>query len=707
MDRNYDREETKAMKNGSQGRAIIGRMLEITDERELSLFLGQLQSGKYQYLLTLDMGCGNTSAAAFPIGDYYDSYLVNWRYPVQLENGSRKKVTDLSVPTIFGYDGDVPVIGPEAFFCGEAVENFKTVPNDSSLDGTCYAAVGDQSDVPLRRVWQQYFGQALDQALEDARGKFPDISRANILFVVARPADSLWERNLASYKRLIREGTGLAPAQIVTFSEAKASMQYVRMEKKMRLDWNRGVILIDLGASTIDVIYLAYGREMLEYSITMAGRDVDRLLGHSILAQIYPNEMALLAEDELPDEEFFRRHMEELGGMTPKRFSWRMRNMKENICEFGSQPFYYRTAEGKDRKITVDRNRLKSILSTKAFGFSCYDPAIAGYMNGQGEGCRIRPWVVDTWYQHLEKLITYVLGRIGESGTYADTIIVTGGTANLTGIGDCITGALGRAGWPEVKTAVLNLPADYERTVPYGSASYLINVLSNTGRILDFPEQLDQALRKELLSFCPDEIRAAVAPVLVDAGQREFDKWAALPRRSPLSSADQLKKNLRQLKISDQKLSEAVETALKRIHSRPLAETAGVINAFLNQLSIQEEYSHAIVADRVKCDLDVGSVNQMVRESCDYEYLSSFIDRRLWNPNLWRYLFTGEQKPLHPAARREIAANFRAKNTIYQDIGRPIQEAFAKTYDEEQGFGLTGRIMADLERDINQAMFLG
>lgn len=719
----------------NQIRKIIGEMLEISDAGELEEFINAICSGTYQYLLTFDMGCGNTSAAVCRIDNYDGKNHIHWKYKTQSSDGRTEDVDDLSIPTIFGYDDDEPVIGPEAMFYGNVVENFKVIPNDNNLDSKLYD-VGEFTDVPLRRIWKRYFEKTFAAALKDARIEYPEIKKENVIFVVARPADEAWKDNLDSYKKLIMAGTGLQRHQVITFSEAKASMQYVRVEKNLPINWKKGVIVIDLGASTIDAEYLAFGKESKEFSMAMAGKEVDRLLGNAILTSIFPNELAQIPPSELPKEEFFKQHIEEFN-TSKARFSWWMRTLKEEVCRSGQGHFLYNTPSGEEKDMTIDKNYLQAILETKSFAFSCSDLYLAEYMGAKKGTQRVS----GTWYEHLEKLVTYLLTNIGTN--YADKIIVTGGTANLIGIENCIARAIRSASWPEVKIEVLNQPADYENTVPYGSASYLTNVIKNTSKMLSFPRLLKKALNEDLVPYSADIIRNKVAPVAKGTIKQIIKAWAKLPKGHKNSSINALKKKINNVSIDENDLRNAVDQAISEIQrncaqksqpkppektapdrwgsihptairvifaglgkrrQEPLQETMAAIYSFLKDLSMSEKYEHPILVSELQVNLDSKDISKVVQDSFASVGVGDLITG-FWNSV--KYIFTDDDKPLSPKARQSVLDNFDSVNTIHSDLLAPIQKEFSKAFDAQNGFGIVEQIIANLETDINQAMFIG
>lgn len=693
----YDR----LMENRMMGKmdSIIKNMLEITNDGEFSKLKQGISKEKFKYMVTLDMGCGNTSSAVFRIADGNGSLSI-WEYKEQGTDGNIEKIQNISIPTIFGFDVNKPVIGPEAMIFGGAVENFKTIPSDNNLDNIIHDKVGSVIKVPLRTIWEQYFNLVLDATINKVKNKFPDINKENIIFVVAHPSDDSWKAYLDSYKNLICNGTGLGKEQIITFSEAKAAMQYVKIEKKLEINWEKGVIVIDLGASTIDIAYLAYGQKQKEYSITMAGKEVDRLLGHKILSYFYPGELETVKPNELPDDQFFEAHKRDLR-LRKREFSYLMRSFKENVCSGIPQTF---TKNGKS--IMVDNQLIQEILSTQSFEFTCYNPAIANYMNG-AVGKQV---VNGTWYSHLNNLVEYVLTKIGK---YADKIIVTGGTANLVGIKDCIARAI-ITKWGNNwggKMIILDRSADYERTVPYGSASYLSNVIKNIPTISGFPGILETILTEEVTEKVAPAIRDAVAPLVERSMQNVVNNWADLPKKDNRSSINALINDLNRININQNTIDNAIDAAIGNVNANiniaQLGKTKNVIEDFLRNLSIGQVYTRPIGNIKIQCHMTTATIRQVVQVCVGQLSMGECITGVI---NRIRYLFTNDDKPLSPKTRKNIKDNFQERfldqNTISDELLKVIDNEFPATFKDNEGFGLPESIIEGLEMDINQAMFM-
>lgn len=352
---------------------LIKKLLEVEDLAVLSNeFIKQLRTA--EYLFVIDMGCGSTSAACLMLEDYRrdvnQTYLQNnisiqiedyihpvlWKYPDPLDFTIKDGLAHTHIPTLIGYNDiadTTPVLGPKALDTGYLCENFKEIPTDQNLNKPILW-IKDLMDLDMdpeegkktrADVWQDYFYALLTKVLQQwgkhrlGLKNLTELSRTSLV-MVAHPAGKYWSKPdiLRSYKALIRAKTGLAEESVLTVSEAKAAMQYVRRHPnyKITLDFAKGVLIIDIGASTIDVEYLSQNDpDPLEFSLTMAGRNADRLLAHYVLEQFFPEEMRNYPEpDQIPEEDpkkpieedfFFQK------GLIRAHFLYQIRVIKEQI----------------------------------------------------------------------------------------------------------------------------------------------------------------------------------------------------------------------------------------------------------------------------------------------------------------------------------------------------------------------------------------
>ncbi len=706
--------------NESCQKALM-EMIEVDDPNLLQSLINGISNGTYQYMLTVDAGCGNTSVAVSSFAEPKIKNLVHWRYKsLNVRMQQMTEIDSISIPTILGYDDDgLPVLGPEAFNYGEAAENFKCIPTLNNLK-TSFAKIGTVKNVLLTTIWIDYFRRVIVQALTYAKnhfnGLYKDLSWNNVLIVVARPASKEWEDNISNYRDLIYKGLvdeGVERCQIITFSEAKAAMQYVRTEKKqgekkLDFDWNKGVLVIDLGASTIDAEFLGLQQDSQknadsEYSIEVAGRNVDYLLGHRTLASRYPKELQELPVNELPDNQFFEDHWNVLA--TPKSiFSFTLRGNKENLCSCN--------CEGKLPYITVDMpcgrghdiwsvQMLTHLLSRTQFSAPYQDPNLRKYA-AAGNTCM---QITNSWYGHLTTLVGFMFSQL--QGRIPDKVIVTGGTANLLGIEDAIREGFVKAGmamqsYPTL--VVLNEPMDYERTVPFGAASYMHTVIRNIQTILNVPEDILPKAKQDFMAFAPDIVTNHLYPVVYKKVLDELNKWVELPNGDQGASVNGLMNAVASINFNCREYNDAIRAAKQEIadyvSQEHLPETMKEIQKILKKCSGKAEYNHSINLRNVRLNLDTQIIGKAVGEGI---------------PNIWqcmkastylRNLFRGNNAPLPQGSRKKIPDNFKEKSTIKDSLSKSIRNKFAGGFDQSSGFGIADFIVVNLMTDIREAMFL-
>lgn len=684
--------------------AILGKMLEIDDPNLLKSLINGVMAGQYKYVLTIDLGCGNTSVAVSSIQKNTGKDLIQWEYRY-FDNKTQQWINDknISIPTMLGYDhAGQPVLGPEAMRYGNVAENFKCVPYPAVLDNTVYDSIGRRKTISLREIWIDYFRAVIHRAIAYVqKNLYNDITFRNTLIVVGRPADKAWEQNLDSYRNLIYNSVvmnGVDLCQIITFSEAKASMQYVRTEKKIMLNWKKGILVIDLGASTCDAEFLAYDCPPLEYSISMAGRDVDGLLGHEILSQFYPTDCQNLESTQIPDEAFFKTNWNTLS-MTRSQFAYLMRVVKEATCIYNSSNVYVDA-----KKVSVDIALLTSLLSQKKFPFTCTDPGLCAFVNGGQMGNMV---LTDTWYNHLTNLVAYMLNQL--NGRKPDKVIVTGGTANLVGVQNAIRNGFARAKWPAhtwPDVIVLNQPADYERTVPFGAASYVLNVIHNMSLILNAPDKILIAAKADFKNFAPSIITNKLSPVVQSKVQDVLNNWVKLPNGDTGATVNALQNDMKAIDFNCRAYNDAIRDAKQEIENKAsqtanLPQTMAEILQILTDLSMKAQFNHPITLKKVVLNINTDIINNAVLKGL---------------PSIWacmsffhfiKTILKLDNNPLPQSSRKNVVKNFAANSNIQVSLAQEIDNNFAGSFDQAHGFGIADSIMENLETDINQAMFLG
>lgn len=700
---------------------ILKKMLELYDQTTLENLIAGIRDKRYRYLVTLDMGCGGTSCAVSTFSN--PPSLHQFEYcEVNTDGEWTSPIAHMSIPTMIGYDEDAePVIGTDALDCGPVAENFKEVPAPETLRNRVYD-FGELGVRSLRKIWADYFRTVFRTSVQKAKNMYPDINAGNIIFVVAHPASREWEEYLWSYRELISKSTELDPCQIITFSEAKAAMQYVKSYRKIQADWSKGVLAIDLGASTIDVAFLKRGiGAPIECSIKMAGQQVDRLLGHAILETLYPEELAALPADVIPGESFFEAHWDDLH-MKRSFFSYVLRQGKESICTLGHEQF---PAFVSEHEISYSMKDLRSLLRGRRFTFQCTDPGLDAFLNNGTN----RGFAKNTWYGHLEKLISYmILERIpnelknrGFSGRYKiDKIVATGGTANLVGVDDAIRNGMGAALSQTDDCIILNEPADYERTVPYGSTAYIQNVISGIDTLLEAPETIRSALKKDLTKISPDIIQKACTPPVEHAVNKVLDWWRDSDFRTRYSgSISRLRYKLKnEIKIEQSELDTALQKAEGSIREKAqitgndnsnMQETYASIQKILQELAHSKTIEETIEIGNLHLRLDNSRMSAAVRRSAPdsyYDYIDSKSLLVLIGKSLILLLSEVADTPIPKSMRAEIVYAMKNNSPFQSELHPEIIKAFEENFEESKGFGIDKQIMTVLENKIINAMFL-
>lgn len=703
-------------------------MLEMNDPKLLQDLISDMVNGTYKFIITVDAGCGNTSAAVSSLVNPITNQVIEWSVPYY--DSDQQKTTykpQISIPTILGYDyHDSPVLGPDALDYGRVVENFKCVPTQTNLQKNYEGLGGNGISVPLSKIWIDYFREVITHAFTYAKNllgiAYEKMDWSNVLIVVARPASEAWKNNIDNYRELIYESVKnlvVAPQQILTFSEAKAAMQYVRTKNRITLNWQKGVLVIDLGASTIDVEFMGYQQDdqqdaLHEYSIEVAGRDVDCMLGHDLLTNLDGSALAKLRANQLPDDNFFEDHQAQFESEKGK-FSFSIRGHKEELCtlNYNRTPGNY-VSENVDVgfcNMNWTVGYLTNMLSQTKFP-APYPLKLRQFVFGNTDMKAMA--VNDSWYGHLTTLTHFMFRQL--RSRIPDTVIVTGGTANLLGIREAIekgfeAANLGSQNFPQL--IILNDPNDYENTVPFGSLSYMQTVIRNIPHILKAPETVLPKAKKDFLNFAPDMIVKQVVPVIMQKVTDILDAWVNLPNGAQGTSAADLQANLKAIQFTGRAYFDAIRDAKANIQAAmqdtaKLPNTMGEVREILKACSGKETYNHNIRFKNVRLNIGQGILSQAVQEG-----MPDIAGTCMGFIAALKIFFKGTGVALSQKDRKKVKANFDnniatvMENTIKGALKKALTDHLEKEFDNSAGFGMTDDMIVDLMTDLKQAMFLG
>lgn len=733
---------------------IIQDILEMDDD-EKSSFLKYLREHKVKYMLCMDMGCGGTSAAFYDIKNGIIQPVI-WRYKLRSrKNGEFMEMVAPFMPTLIGYDTreyDEVLIGPEALACGRFAENFKKLPEEDALQEkvlTVQNIYGEEYSYSLFKVWADYFGKILQESLHFFHSQGMDCSKEELLFVVAHPSGEEWRRKeiLDNYKKMIIKGTCLCKEQILTISEAKAAMQYVRRLHDVTLDWTKGVLIIDLGASTIDMEYLSQNcTNPKEYSITMAGKEVDKILAYDILCKgdwkfkrEYPTLDVFLQDEAFwTDDAAFEEQMEE----TRAEWMYTIRTLKEDICDGAAQErepqsivifdkeLHYTAAYPKTQIPVSELTVLEELLEQKTFSFVCRDMAIADYMkkDRMENGMKNAQMVEGSWYSHLEKLVSYVLDELQDEKHPISDIIVTGGTSRLVGIEKHIRKGMEASkieNTDSIHLIMLNGELDYERTVSFGSGHYVGNVVKHLEEICGFPAVLHAALDKVIkeenaLTMC---IAGALIGVLHEVIEDAVEIWSSVPmsdRRSSLNGLDEiLQKKI--MEIPHEKLDACVNAGVlvfEKESSKAMLPVYNEIRRFLtNLLSEKQNRSYKISVQNIQVKIKTNEIADMVSRVCERikmlhssDFESSLFAVILGILVMVARLFLGvRKKDIQWSAmyrRRVLTQIPQMEEDMRYDLIAMLHKEIVEAYEQGNRFDLAEQILEAVSDDIKRALYL-
>lgn len=678
---------------------FIQDTLELSPEDVEKLSV-RYKNEQFDYLLTYDMGCGNSSAALISLTRTFMPRMISWP-------NSDARMSDV---TILGRDfrGN-KYSGDYAINLSGSIENFKCLPTSENLDRKYVLGPARRfSAISLREVWKAYFNITLSHCLDYANshaalvGGKP-VTWGNTLLLVAHPAGPAWSKELPNYREMIMEATGLPSEQVITFSEAKASMMYARQKKEngqFILQGGVDSLVIDLGASTIDVLHVdALGNPKKEFSIAFAGRDVDEVIGYAALNDLFPDFMVGQPRNKIPPASFFKNH--ELN-MDRTKFKFSIRFAKEDACKAPGEEQILPMAP--DKVSTVDAKRILNLLQKEKFCVTGVDMDFAKFMNKNAGSDS----VTGTWNEILTNVVAYTAKDMDPNQPCQ--IVVSGGTANLVGVKDCVENGAYNAGFANPKLVMLNKPNDYDRTVPIGSGEYMLRVLNNLDTLEKFPQMLVQDVTRWLKDKATRGISDCIAEDAINKVNTILNTWA---EKQNDSSADDLRLEFGKIQYSQAEVNDLCDINKMIVcHGRPLQLIDGLkntINKKCNKLlSSISPVKHNLQYVFKIPNLTVPSaiIEDSVKKACTNI-------NWLYHQTNWAYFWhsTNNTRLLSKKQRKHIRDNWLIdkkgvnRNTIQQEIRNVLLSELDGVCTKTEGFGIPDAIMADMKPLLGLAMF--
>lgn len=726
-------EETSgAIKTDSKAKKIMRDFLKDTLEFKtddaLSKLYEQYEAGIWKYLLAYDMGCGNTSIAVVPLNGSIEPWLVNW-----VVGRGTEKLKEISVKTALGSNGLRYLIGEDAFLSG-GVENFKQLPTTSNLGKNIYEERPGEYKT-LSEVWKLYFKITIDDALRYTKenavmmGFDNDISKKNTIFLIAHPAGENWDRELPNYRKLIMgmDEKMLPEEQVITFSEAKASMMYARQKcgahGRHVLFADKETLIIDIGASTIDVIRVdARGLRIKgsEFSIPVAGRNIDELIGCEVLSEILGSGEYSPQGYKLPDDQFFRNHGRQIG-IDRAMFKNSMRMAKEEICRVKHESEQLRLPDG---GITLNINRkelhkdgkwLLNLLDTVPIQFKCQNVRFAEFVTGRTDNTTLTL----TWNNLLTSVAAYAAQGMESDGQ----IVITGGSANLINVEECVRVGAKNAGVDEPRLVVLKEKAEYEETVPVGSAWYMMRILNNLDTMLKFPGKLTEDIR----GWVSDAVSDCVAQIVQEDAVKKMDKivdeWVdngclvqgPLGIQMNVNSVANLKAGIRE--YSEKEVGRITAdglAAMKKRGPEPDSRTKEeeiqrkveqTCIEFLKKIAPTEHTNVKVDFSGLEIAIPGGAINSVTDALKEIDWLGA---QGLLGRGLRAIGLRDDGSLLPQKERVRIRNNWKSPENMEEiktSVKKNVKAAVECQYDNSDGFGIPEAVMSKLREDMEIVLF--
>ncbi len=264
------------------------------------------QLDKIDYCVALDHGGGSSSAARMNLQKEADP-------KPRLLKISRKG--ELSVWSHIGYDArpgeNGPItIGKKAMNRRYQYSNYKGVPTERALKREITPDnFPDDSDEArnagrqMEELTRDYIRKLFEDMLSHQdNAELRNADRARMLIIVGHPSSEAWkkEANRKNLIRIVKEATGVS--NVLTTCESNAAILYA-MENRSALKGAKRILIIDLGASTVDITYLDQDRpDPVELSINLGGKHVDGNIAELMLLNSGMDEDSLDPEYNLLGE---------------------------------------------------------------------------------------------------------------------------------------------------------------------------------------------------------------------------------------------------------------------------------------------------------------------------------------------------------------------------------------------------------------------
>lgn len=287
-------------------------------------FLKELRNPdkKYTAVLAIDFGHGETTAYFLTIEEIVDESDENAKIKTVYDD-DRLNITKnaAAIPTRIGFVGTTTFIGSEAEDnCNNFYQYFKRHPGKKRADGKNAGNWSDyapnkasQTEKTYKELTEDYFRKVFRSVLDnlsDDNALKKAYKDGTLLVSVGCPASAEWLNADAQkdFKDLIRKAItdpeGKIATPLVTIvPESTAALMASMVNKNAttdKIDISRGIIIFDMGSSTIDVTFILPGGKIITKSLRKGGSHIDWLIFITALriSGLYQND---ITDEEKPE----------------------------------------------------------------------------------------------------------------------------------------------------------------------------------------------------------------------------------------------------------------------------------------------------------------------------------------------------------------------------------------------------------------------
>lgn len=522
--------------------------------------------GMYDYIIALDLGGGNCSAAISDLREGKDSGPRVLKLSVL---GETSLWSTIGYDTLPGETGDV-AIGLAAQNKKFQYSNYKTVPTNLNLEKRIkpdnYTLTGNTEQFiqvrrTVRNLTEDYIKAFYSGMLAHPECSFLRcVNPKRIMIIVGHPSSPEWKNPEAHQNlvNMVKSATGIST--VLTTSESNSAILYALHTRDYVVGRER-ILIIDLGAYSADITFI--DRRMREErkfsSITLGGKAIDKNL-----------EAILLQNSGIPADQLDPQFNALFEARRVKEAYW----------------------PGEKHEQSVYLGGKKVVFTHKDFRSAVEAMPIKLYNSETGETSSY------SYVEHLKKFMAAAKDKNGMNIQNVDWVLITGGAARMRPAMEAIRkqaedlwGVSRDDIWPNMITDEM-----IDEAVPFGSLQFYLKAKDTMTQIPDVYNALVRE-SENLISPLGDQIsQNVVSCVFSEIIEPVVKKFR--DANQDLSIAD-LENSLNQEFNNEQhkdRLKEKSDKAISEVLTKKQPDFQKIITEFLKSLfGLEADHVHKTI----------------------------------------------------------------------------------------------------------------